>query len=415
MTIKAQKTFKKNSGFTIIEVIVTVIVLAILASLTMVIYWKIQEKAKNAEAYPNMHTIRTAEFLKRAEGDTFVNASNTDEINKLLGIQISENLFTYKVINATATDFKIIATRLGALMEEAAGPFTIIMGPSGETSTDTPPPPSTDDGGESDDDGGSGGGGGSGGSGGGGSGGGSSGGGGGSGGSGGGSSGGGGGSSSGGGSGSSNSGSGAASGEDERPFEFIEQDPSVWTAWPDENTVNISGTGSAALLAAFNFAAATEASSITDDLTAKGISITFAGDEIFDRETGLCGGTVACFAYGTGFVGQVPGPPDPLPVIYFNDDYIDESVESLAMVLIHEGTHFQQYLDLSAGSEGTEDIEFEAFWNAAVIWGDIRSDVGTYTSLEEQEEHFYLLAHESEASLRAEIRILYARQIAAES
>ena len=119
-----------QSGFTILEIIIVVVILGLLAGIATPIYVSLVEKPKQSEALLNMAAIRKAEFQALTEKGTFVNLEDTDEINRLMGLGVQEKFFSYKVIEATDSYFKIVATRLGEIAMDIA-PIMITMGPSG--------------------------------------------------------------------------------------------------------------------------------------------------------------------------------------------------------------------------------------------------------------------------------------------
>ncbi len=91
-----------------------VVVVAILASLAVVAYFRVTSKAENTEALNNLAAVRKAQVSEFAETGTYVNATDTEEINKLLpDVDIQDKNFTYKVVNATAEDFAAVAKRVG--------------------------------------------------------------------------------------------------------------------------------------------------------------------------------------------------------------------------------------------------------------------------------------------------------------
>ncbi len=406
---------RQRAGFTLLEIVICLTIVGVAAALAFPVYVGQVEKAREAEALVHMGAIRRAEILAHQEGGTFLNADNAAEIQDRLYIGVQENFFTYKVVEATDSTFKIIATRLGALME-TMGPMTITMGPSGEiTNSETFTTPVAGAGG------GSSGGGYGGGSSGGGGGGGSSG-------SGGTSGGGGfgggstdGGSSSGGESGGTITFTGGGSGYIGLPAApafptFINRGADTYTSWPDVNLVNTSGTAAerAILNAAFNFMDdSVVTSSIADDLRAKGISISVGAASIF-AGGGDCVGSYACFYFAPNDTYTfAPNTPNPVPYIIFNPDYMDEDPQLLSVILAHEGTHFQEYLDgkiqqYRVGQLNVVDIEFLAFWNASVYWDSIRSGFSSSTSALTQDfDYLHSLASQSEAALRTEIDLRY--------
>ena len=170
------------------------------------------------------------------------------------------------------------------------------------------------------------------------------------------------------------------------------------------NTLNIVGAlGVQDLTEAFNAVAQSGAHAISDDVFRRGISISFSDPGAFP-----CGGAIACFI---AFPGPVPpATPDPLPFIVFNPDFLGEPPVVLGAVLAHEATHFQEYLDgrLVNPNLGTVDLEFDAFWNEAVYWSEVRATSEPFdTPLEQEAEFVYQLAQQGEGPLRDRIAAVY--------
>lgn len=63
--------FSKLTGFTLIELMVVVAIIALLSLVALPKYWKFQAKAKRAEAYLNLSALHTAEKLYWAEHGTY--------------------------------------------------------------------------------------------------------------------------------------------------------------------------------------------------------------------------------------------------------------------------------------------------------------------------------------------------------
>lgn len=392
----------RRQGFTLLEVLTVVVILAVLVAIALPLYFRSVEQARSTEAVANLGAIRQAQFLHQAQHSTFAEALDLPAINAQLDLELSARYFDYEVQDADAQQFLIVATSRGAPPGSAA-PLRITMDQTGQLTYHRPP--STGSGGGF-GGGSSGGGGGAGGS----------------------SGGGGGGSIGGGGSGGSGGGGGSAptiagGGVAFTPpplnpalihapstFTYIARGVDLWTDWADVSLKNITGTiGVLALSAAFDLVATSDARAITDDLFRKGISIAFDGS--YFGQSGVCGSAYACHVYRTG---QFP-PTEPAtkPIIAFNPLYADEDPEALAAVLVHEGTHFQQYLDGTAfhrlnGAITTVDQEFAAFWNGAVYWSSVRAtQQPPGSSLETDLESLYQLAQLGEAALRNEIDARY--------
>jgi hypothetical protein len=174
----------------------------------------------------------------------------------------------------------------------------------------------------------------------------------------------------------------------------------VWTGWMDAQMRNITGTrGAEALTAAFEFVATSRASALTGDLVRKGIPIAFGEASDF---TGDEANTIATFNFSSGeSLGEEP--PMQLPTITFNPAFLGEDPRVLAAALVHEATHFQQFLDGSLLDPATShvDLELEAWWNEAAFWDEARASTWpANTFLEEQAELAYRTALRGEAALR---------------
>ena len=85
----------------------------------------------------------------------------------------------------------------------------------------------------------------------------------------------------------------------------------------------------------------------------------------------------------------------------------------MAATLVHEGTHFQQYLDgtliwYAAGGITVVDVEFTAWWNQAVDWQGVRPSFSPDdTVVEVTNEAAYQAALQGEGALRNLIASLH--------
>jgi len=80
---KWQTLRKRSKGFTLIELMIVVAIIAILAAIAIPQYKKFQLKAKTAEAKTNLGAIRTAEEAYAAEEDVYVLAANYPAIGSV--------------------------------------------------------------------------------------------------------------------------------------------------------------------------------------------------------------------------------------------------------------------------------------------------------------------------------------------
>ena len=173
----------------------------------------------------------------------------------------------------------------------------------------------------------------------------------------------------------------------------------AWPDWPDVNQRNIQGTnGVASLTEALALVGQSRLRGVADALVRKGVAIAFGEPEEF---LGRQAGALATFRFSRQRTAD--GRPAEPPTILFNPQLLKEHPVVLAATLAHEGTHFQQYLDgelLDPGRPSSE-TEFDAWWNEAVFWDEVRSDAGPLnTPLEREAEFSYRTALGGEAALR---------------
>ena len=413
---------RMRTGLTLVELLLALIVAAVLAALAVPLYLRSIATVRSYEAVEQLQAIRQAEIIYHTGHGMFTEALDRLPVNPNIDLELTPRQFDYKIEQATDQKLLVVATSRTApaaqqplppgkapyriSIDEAghivrfwpddlAGPAGGLGGGAGGSGPDTSGSGgSTGGGGGSGGVGGAGGGaGGGGGTGGGGS---------------------------TGGDGGSTGGSATVVGNDTKPLTYIARGNDLWARWPDANTMNITGTlGLDALTQAFKIVQDSTLSAITNDLFRKGTSISFAGDQQLYAEA--CGGpeSIACMQFLPNSADPpIPVPPSTpsfLPQIVFNPAFVAEDPTVLADVLAHEGTHFQQFLDgaildLIAGTASVIDIEFRAWWNAAVFWEGVWAlfvpfdTVVTHTA-----EAGYQAALQGEGALRDLIASLYLR------
>jgi prepilin-type N-terminal cleavage/methylation domain-containing protein len=86
------KEEKKLHAFTLVELIITVVIIGILASVSIVKYGPVSEKARSAEAYSVLARIASAENVYRLEYNVYTSTMNNLDIDA----PVSNN-FTYEV------------------------------------------------------------------------------------------------------------------------------------------------------------------------------------------------------------------------------------------------------------------------------------------------------------------------------
>ena len=106
--------------FTLLELLIVVVVIAILVGFAFPSFLRSVERAKEAKAKHNMGLISSAEDLYRAENDTYVNAGD-DPGSAGAGVTLNDYVelediatdddWNYSVTNATGSTFLIHAQR----------------------------------------------------------------------------------------------------------------------------------------------------------------------------------------------------------------------------------------------------------------------------------------------------------------
>ena len=77
MVIKYRELRKRSKGFTLIELMIVVAIIAILAAIAIPQYKKFQLKSKTSEAKTNLGAIKTCEEAYAAEHDVYLSANWT--------------------------------------------------------------------------------------------------------------------------------------------------------------------------------------------------------------------------------------------------------------------------------------------------------------------------------------------------
>jgi type IV pilus assembly protein PilE len=93
-----------QSGFTLIEVLVTVIILTVLVSMAMVNYSEMKKKNEYTSALAQARTIAAAEKSFLLTQGFYTTTTSTADTNSQLAIKVSDGYFSdYRVNNDTAT------------------------------------------------------------------------------------------------------------------------------------------------------------------------------------------------------------------------------------------------------------------------------------------------------------------------
>ena len=99
-------------GFTLTELIITIIIIGILVTLGLSQYFPLRERAYDKEATTNLKLISAAEKIYRMEIGGFVNCTDTNQTNERLRLSLPTTKWYYKVDDATVTTFTGKAQRI---------------------------------------------------------------------------------------------------------------------------------------------------------------------------------------------------------------------------------------------------------------------------------------------------------------
>ena len=123
-----QKLRKNIAGFTVVEIAIFVVIVMILLGMSLALYRKVVTRSEETEAVVNLEAISKAEETVLIEEGTYVNATDTEEIEEQLDVALDEKIFTYRVEEATDDSYVAIAERIEPV---ADAPLIIALGPSG--------------------------------------------------------------------------------------------------------------------------------------------------------------------------------------------------------------------------------------------------------------------------------------------
>jgi len=107
--------YKKSSltGFTLIELVVTVAIIVILAGIGIPNYYKAKERAIGREPQANLKLIAAAEKIYKLETGSYYISSTPADINTNLKLSLNDTYWDYE-ITGSASSFTAYAYRNGS-------------------------------------------------------------------------------------------------------------------------------------------------------------------------------------------------------------------------------------------------------------------------------------------------------------
>ena len=92
------KKVKKGRGFTLLELLIVVVVLAVLAGLALPQYLRTVARAKESEGWQNLATLRSAELRYYAEWTEFMDSGSFSVLDISDPNTVTSRMFDYDVV-----------------------------------------------------------------------------------------------------------------------------------------------------------------------------------------------------------------------------------------------------------------------------------------------------------------------------
>jgi prepilin-type N-terminal cleavage/methylation domain-containing protein len=101
----------QKKGFTLIEILVTVLILGVLAAVAIPGFTKARAKAEKNQAIAYLRTVRTSMRMYYGKWKTYVPLANTSAIKTVLGAETKAANYNFDVATPTSSTFTATATR----------------------------------------------------------------------------------------------------------------------------------------------------------------------------------------------------------------------------------------------------------------------------------------------------------------
>ncbi len=110
LPVCAQLQGRKIQAFTLLELLIAILIIVILASIALPLYFRSVEHARSTEALSNLSAIRSAQTLYRAQYGEFVEALDLPAINTNLNLELTARHYDYQIPEADQDSFLIVAS-----------------------------------------------------------------------------------------------------------------------------------------------------------------------------------------------------------------------------------------------------------------------------------------------------------------
>ena len=116
---------KRNQGFTLIELMVVIAVIAILAAIAIPMYGEQVAKARRAEAMRSVGDLQLRLERWRAENPSYANCGTPPCGSGSYPTAPTSDYYTVAISNASATAFTVTATPAGAQAGDRCGALSV--------------------------------------------------------------------------------------------------------------------------------------------------------------------------------------------------------------------------------------------------------------------------------------------------
>lgn len=101
---------KTKKGFTLTEVLIAAVIVAVLGGVAIPQVSKAKARASAAQAVAYLRTIKTSEKMYYAKWKTYVGGATLAEIKGRLGVDVQSKDYSFSVVSSPTSTFKATAT-----------------------------------------------------------------------------------------------------------------------------------------------------------------------------------------------------------------------------------------------------------------------------------------------------------------